>query len=70
MKGRYYYKVKLLGYRDGFAYYRSGSDVYRCDYADKHRESLRWFSTLVGFLTFLRAYGYLFDENGEEIKGF
>lgn len=58
----------LIGYRNGFAYYKIGKDVYRCDYADLDFESLRWFSTLAGMPINIKAYGPLYNEIGEEAE--
>ena len=58
----------LMGYRNGFAYYRIDNDVYRCDYADNNFESLRWFSSWVGMPTNIKAYGSLYNGVGEEAQ--
>ncbi len=58
----------LMGYRIGFAYYKIGDDVFRCDYTDQNFESLRWYSTFAGMKVNVRAYGPLFNGIGEEAQ--
>jgi len=60
--------MKLLGYRDGFSYYRIKNDVFRADYADENpHDSLRWYSTFPSFQTSIKAYGPLFNAEGRSL---
>jgi hypothetical protein len=60
-------KITVLGYRKGFAYYLVGNDVFRGDYVDGP-ESARWYAKKEAMVIERKAYGPLYDENGEEIK--
>ena len=56
--------LKLLGYRNGFAYYALGDSIYRKDYADEDLKSARWYSTKAGMNADVKANGKLCDETG------
>jgi len=60
--------MKILGYRSGFRYMQSETDVYRNDYADPPETGRRWFCTIASFPVALEIIGGLDDENGNEIK--
>jgi len=56
--------MKVLGYRSGMQYLTDGKDVYRRDKMDMKHGGMRWYSTLAGFESFIRAYGPLIAPRG------
>ena len=63
-------KPKLLGYRNGFAYFLGeDKNIYRGDYSNSP-PSLKWYSTLNGFYASITIFGPLYNENGKIVQIF
>jgi len=54
-----------IGHIDGYKFATDGHDIYRCDIGNDARMGMRWFSTVSGFDSFLRAYGPLKEAKGK-----